>query len=565
MKYWLKDFEHNISPATWEAADQLCQAGQVRNLREIETHFWVARVDVEEQSFETEVIITPHKIKAYACECFTPGRRLMCVHIAASLLKIRQFLDQRAEERRQKAEAAQHHELSRITINSVLERATPSEVELFVRDYARRDRDFALALKTWFAGSVTESENPYALVLDSVFPKATPAKGFRDPDFRRIRKALDGLEVQLQMAADDGNFRGIFQICTAILQKTLPVLERMEGTRQEALLHFCQLSLQKMAEISDRNLSVELRLAAWQVVFDLGVQGLFPHGLQRQAIGLLSETMQEAEKFEQIRSLFDATPFPSPGFLLELYLTALSVRNMPEAIPMVLEDYLEMPDVVHGALLQLYYLKHWKAVALAGQSFLPRQIFTPKQQRELEDILLYVAEQMGDRKGQLALLRQRFMKSGNFETFRKLKTVAAAKWPALRDDMMDALSARGDLNILAAALAAEEHWEELAALLEKASSIPLLQRYEQVYFERDPEFLQRLYVQLLHQYLQEHFGAPAGAYVRQQLSALIQKGATVLVVNIVKELLRLHPDRPSLPEELSELFATSKRKKFTGV
>jgi hypothetical protein len=37
------------------------------------------------------------------------------------------------------------------------------------------------------------------------------------------------------------------------------------------------------------------------------------------------------------------------------------------------------------------------------------------------------------------------------------------------------------------------------------------------------------------------------------------------VVNIVKELLKLHPDRPSLPEELSELFATSKRKKFTGV
>jgi hypothetical protein len=560
MKYWLKDFEHNISPTTWETADQLCQSGSVRNLREIETHFWVSRVDVEEGSFETEVIITPHKIKAYSCECFTPGRRLMCVHIAASLLKIRQFLDQRAEERRLKAEAAQSNEMSRITVQSVLENATEAEVEAFVRDYARRDRDFALALKTWFAGSVTESENPYALVLDSVFPKTTPAKGYRDPDFRRVRKALDGLEVQLNIAASDGNYRGMFQISAAILMKTLPALEKTEGTRHEALLHFCKLGLQKITEISDRNLSVELRESAWELVFDLGARAFFPAEMHRQAILFLSESAKDAEKAERIRLLFDSTPHPAPAFLLELYLASLSVRKMPEAAPKVLEDFIEMPDVVRSAILQLYYLKHWDAVLQTGTYFLSKQIFSPKHQREVEDVLLFVVEQMGDKVRQVDLLRQRFMKSGNFETFRKLKEVADKNWPKVRAKMVEELSARGEINILAAALAAEGQLDELAQLIENEGTIALVQRYESYFFIERSDFLRERYVTLMSAYLDDHFGAPAATHVRHKLAELAQKGNPELVLQIARELLLRYPDRTALPEELAELLPKSKRK-----
>jgi len=561
MKYWLKDFEHNISPATWEAADQLSLSGSVRNLREIETHFWVARVDVEDGSFETEVMITPHKIKAFSCECFTPGRQLMCVHIAASLLKIRQYLDKRAEERRLKAEAAQSNELSRITVQTVLENATTAELDLFVRDYARRDRDFALALKTWFAGSITESENPYALVLESVFPKTVNAKGaYRDPDFRRIRKALDGLEVQLNMAADDGNFRGIFQISAAILMKTLPALERLEGNRREALLHFCQLSLGKITEISERHLSIELRESAWQLVFDMGTTGLFPAELQRVAIAFLSESAKDSEKNELIRNLFDTTPHPAPSFVLELFLATLAVRKIPEAVPKVLEDFVETPDVIRAAILQLYYLKHWDAVLQAGSFFLARQIFIPKHQREVEDILLFVAEQKGDQKLQIELLRQRFMKSGNFEAFRKLKEASDKKWPKVREKLVQDLALRGEMNFLAAALAADGQLEELAQLLEKEGTMVMLQRYESYFFIDKKAFLRERYVTLLSTYLDVHFGAPAAKHVRQQLAELSQKGQPELMLKIAKDILGKYSDRPSLPEELAELLPKAKRK-----
>ena len=560
MKYWLKDFEHNISPATWETADQLCLSGSVRNLREIEPHFWVARVDIGDDSFETEVMITPQKIKAYSCECFTPGRRLMCVHIAAALLKIRQYLDKRAEERRIKAESAQSNEISRITVQSVLGRAPSAEVEAFVRDYARRDRDFALALKTWFAGSVTEAENPYALVLDSVFPKTMLATGYRDPDFRRIRKALDGLEVQLNMAASDGNFRGQFQISAAILTKTLPALERLEGNRREALLHFCQLALEKITEISDRHLSVELRESAWQLIFDLGTSGLYPAEMQRTAIQFLSESAADAEKNELIRKLFDETPHPAPSFLLELFLAALAVRKMPEAVPKVLEDFLETPDLIRAAILQLYYLKHWEAVLQSGSHFLLRQIFDPKQQREVEDIMIFVAEQSGNKDIQIDLLRRRFMKSGNFEAFRKLKAVAAKTWPKLREKIVLELRARGEMNTLAAALAADEQFDELAQLLENEGNIAMLQRYESYFYKGKSDFLRARYVGMLSKYLEVHFGAPAATYVRQRLAELNQNGQPELVLKIARELLNRFPDRPSLPDEFADLLPKSKRK-----
>ena len=560
MKLWLKDFEHNISPATWEAADQLCLEGKVRNLREIEPHFWVARVDVEGGAYETEVIITPHKIKAYACECFTPGRRLMCVHIAASLLKIRQFLDQRAEDRRAKAEAAQSNTLSRLSVQAVLANAAPSDVDAFVREYARRDRDFALALKTWFAGSVVESENPYILVLESVFPKAMPAKGYRDPEFRRIRKALDGLEVQLEMAASDGNYRGIFQVASAILKKTTPVVERLEGNRREALLHFCQIAFQKMAELTSSHLSVELREAAWQLIFDLGEQGLFPVEMHREAIKFLSESTRSEDKAAIVRALFDSTQHPVPGFLLQLFLASLAVKDMPSAVPKVLEDYADAPETVREAILQLYYLQHWEATLEAGEFFLEKYPAGAKYRREVEDILLFVAEKSGDKKRMISLLRQKFMQTGNLEAFRKMKDASGKNWPKDYQRMVNDMILKGDINMLAAALAAEDHLDELAQVLEREGTIALMQRYAPYFVGERQPFIRERYVALLSQYLDEHFGAPAAVFVRHRLAELAQKGRLDLVTQIAKDLLSRYSDRASLPEELAELLPKNQRK-----
>ncbi|MFN0034234.1 MAG: SWIM zinc finger domain-containing protein [Saprospiraceae bacterium] len=560
QKLSLKDFEHNISPSTWDAADDLVQAGRVKNLREVERHFWVASVETDEGNYEAEVMITPHKIKAYACECFTEGRRLMCPHIAATLLKIRQFYEQREEARRAKAEQKPPSELTRFTVQTALENASPENLNDFVRDYARRDRDFSLALKTRFAANMTEAENPYALVLDSVLPKPAAKTKISEPDFRRLRKVLDGLEEQLALAQTLGDFRGTFQISSAIFLRINPLLAKAEGNRRSVLLHFCQKSFDSFGSISTSAPSPELRETVWEMLFNLGTTSLFPPEMEREAMRFLSESATDEAKFGRLREMFDHTPHPAPAFVLQLFLAAQAARKMPEAAVRVLADYADKPDMVKAAFLQLYYLHHWEAATLVGEHFLGKNIFPPVHSRELENVLLYIAEQTGDRPRQAALLRQRFLLTGSSDVFEKLKTAASKRWLTERKTLLAELRTKSDWPKTAAILSSEGDLENLADLIENHGDLTMLQRYEAAFLLEKKEFVQARYSAFLSQYLEEHFGTPAAQHVRLRLSDLLHKGETDMVIQIIRELTARFPERLSLPAELAELFPRSKRK-----
>lgn len=560
QKLALKDFEHNISPATWYAADDLVQEGRVKNLREIERHFWVALLETDDGDFESEVMITPHKIKAYACGCFTEGRRLMCPHIAATLIKIRQFFEQREETRRIKAEQKSSTELTRFTVKAALENAPTEALIDFVRDFARRDRDFALALKTRFAAHVTEAENPYALLLDSVLPKSDAKIKFSEPDFRRLRKALDGLEEQLVLAQSSLDFRGMFQIASTIFLKISYLHKSSEGTRRNVLLYFCQKTFESLIYIHTNAPSPELRESVWETLFNFGIKHIFPPELERDALRFLGESAKDEAKAERLREMFDQSPYPASAFVLQLFLASLAVRKMPKAAVRVLEDYTEKPEMIKAAFLQLYYLHHWEAATLVGEHFLNQHLFSAGQSRELENVLLFIAEQREDRPRQTTLLHQRFLQSGSPEVFEKLKTAAADRWPAERDLLLFELREKGDVAKTAALLAFEGDLKNLAELIDNQGDLALLQRYESAFLPEMRAFVQAKYFSFLNQYLAEHFGAPALQHVRLQLSELLHKGEEDMVIQIIRALKVQYPERLSLPGELAELFPKSRRK-----
>jgi len=563
----LKDFEHNINPATWLAADDLLQNGCVKALREVEKHFWVGTVEDGEASYETEAIITPHKIKAFACECFTEGRRLMCPHIAASLVKVRQFLAHRSAERQAQktaAAAAAAAEPSRLTVRDALENVPPEALEEFVREYARRDRDFALALKTYFAGTVTESENPYALVLESALPKNLPSKPLRDPDFRRFRKTLDDLEMQMNDAIAQHHHRTVFQLASAILLKTNPLLATLEEAKRNQILPNIRTAFQKLMELHAVSASPELRDAALEVAFELGEKGLLPPELLREGVQFLSNTAMEEGQFARIRALFDQTPHPAPAFVLYLFLAALSVRRMPQAVTRVLEDYAAQPETLRDAILQLYYLNHWESVTAAGEYFLkkgPLEVsFTAQQRREIEDVLLFIAEKTGDRERQITYLRERFRQGSSLDAFTRLKALFQAEWPAELLRLVTELRESGDRTRLAVILAAEGEMESLAALLTESDNFSLLQRYEAQLLAWDKHFVRDQYLTYLSGYLRDHFGPPASAQVRIYLNSLLHRGEPDVVSEIIRSLAPLFPDRPTLPAELAELFPKNRQK-----
>jgi hypothetical protein len=481
----------------------------------------------------------------------------MCPHVAASLLRLRQFLEQRAEERRAKAEQQEHKERSRLTVQDALENATPEAITEFVLEYARRDRDFALALKTWFAGLVTATENPYLLVLDSVIPKG---KNFREPEFRRLRKTLDDLSMQADGAYGLHNFQTSFLINAALLRKIGAFLPQNTDNRYTTLLQFFQAALHQVLSIEKDQIAQALRDAIWDLMFELGKMGLVPPESQREVIRYLATTARDADKFEQFNRLFDETPAPAPTFILHLFLVALAERGSAPAVVRVLEDFQSQPEQVKNAILALYYLHYREAVTLAGEAFLKKEGLPAGWRREMEDILLFIAEQSGDTVRQQALLRQRFLLSGSFEFYEKLKRVAGADWLPIRQELADTLQTKGERHKLAAMLALDKDSQALAKLLETETDIRQIQRFESVFLPDEQGFVLERYITLLGDYLSDHFGQPAAAYVRQQLSVLLQKGEPELVREIIQALIARFPDRPSLPEELAELFPKTKKR-----
>ena len=352
----------------------------------------------------------------------------------------------------------------------------------------------------------------------------------------------------------------MYQISSAIFLNINPLHAKSEGNRRNALLYFCQKSFEALNQIFTAAPSPELRESVWETLFTFGIKHNFPAELERDALRFLAESAKDEAKFGKLREVFDHTPYPSSSFVLQLFLAALAVRKMPQAAVRVLEDYLEKPEMIKAAFLQLYYLNYWEAATLVGEAFLAKNIFPTGQSRELENVMLYIAEQTGDLPRQTQLLRQRFLLSGSTDVFEKLKIAAAKKWPKERDKLLAELRTKGDIPKMAALLSSEGDLEKLAELIENHGDLNMMQRYEAAFLVEKKEFVQARYTAFLNQYLSEHFGAPAAQHVRLRLAELLQKGQEEMVIQIIRELNAKFPERISLPGELAELFPRSKRK-----
>jgi len=559
-KLWLRDFELHISPTTAAAAEVLAQAGAVKKLQEVERHFWVASVHTEEGDYEVETIITPQKIKAYTCECWTEGRRLMCPHIAAALFKVRQYLEQKSEEKKAPAAEKPTSVLSRLTVSTVLEQASPEALSEFVQAYARRDRDFALALKIHFVGSVAGTENPFALVLDTLLGPAGKVKTWREPDFKRLRMALDDLQPQLLAAAAESDFARNFQLASTILEKISPIATQLEETKRGHLLPILQTAAAQLVLLQAVAVAPKLQAAAWETGFTLASSGQFPPELSPVLLSLLSQAATDDARFERISQLFDQSPEPVAPFVLQLFISALARRERPEAVVRVLEGQLEQPKLLLETLLALDRGGYAEAAYQAGDRLLPLAKFSHGQRRQLEDMMFQLADKMGNRERKITWLWRRFQQSGDFDFYHDMKQTAGKNWLGVRNRLLTELRKAGNAHTQAILLGAEGDTVALAELLDSATDLSQIQEWEDLLLTTDKAFIERRYAELLSHYLNDHFGRQASAYVRQNLAGLLQKGETDMVMGIIRHLIDHFADRPTLPEELAELFPKTKRR-----
>jgi hypothetical protein len=559
QKRWLKDFEFYINPGTWNAAQDMVHDGRVRALKEVEKHFWVAFVDEPPDAYEVEIMLTPHKIKAYTCECWTSaGRKMMCVHIAAALLKIRHFLQKDSAVEQPIAEK-KGQTGAKLSVSSILDQADSDMLVKFVQDYARSDRDFALALKTWFAGQFTSTDNNFLLVLDAAVPRMPMTRPLRNTELRRIRKTLDALRIQLDNAITIGDYPLAFSICDAIMQRIPSLLGRLQEHGSVSLDDVVEYVNQRVLEWPAAQLSPELNVKRLNAVLDWYMRPGFPPSLQRPVVRFLAGHADDQQYYNGLRELFDRHN-DNPA-VLKLFLAALSQRNMPEAVVRVLDNSPLSPSDMTLSLRALQQTGYSEAAAYGAAHFLQHLPLSQNHRKELEDIMLIQAEKDGDRRLLTKIMQERFLEHPAPDNLTRLKKVCEPEtWPEVRNQLIQALR-KGDMrNALLGLLAGEHMQEALADELADEKDLMQLQRFEDRLLPEYESALRTHYATLFDEHLKEHFGRQASVYVRNAVGSLLQRRHTNLATAVVRDLMHRYPDRSTLCEELTELFPKNQRK-----
>ncbi len=557
QKLWLRDFEHHIPAAVWQAAEKLLRNQAVRRLEEIERHFWVTTVADGENLLETEVIITPSKVKAFACECWEDGRHLICPHIAVALYKIRQYLAQKERERQMQAQAAEEARGRRLKVDNILAKVNKDDLLAFVRHYADKDPTFALALKAHFASKLRSTEDQYTAVIRSALPESTKERPLKPAEMRRARLALDALMSQLHA----GDTLVAFHISLAVLQQLAPRAATAEASQREWLLNYCRQALQLLTTAD--MLPPEQRERTWQVLLELFLETPYPQELEPDTLRFLASMARDDEHYQHIRKHFDEAPLPTPTPVLALFSVALAERTQYAVLERILEAHLDEPTRPLAVLEMLAQLGYLAAFLPPGMALWQRECLAPRQQTALEKRLLDAAEKAGDTDHQSTILRRRFCRQGDAHTLSRLRQISGAHWPDTRALLFEELRSQKATDKLALMLAHEEDLSTLSALLQETADLDLLQRYEHLFFEERPDFVQQAYVHGISHYLNAHFGKQAADYARQYLAALVNKGHTALATQIAQALIDRFPERTYLPDELREAFPKNQRPKFT--
>ncbi|MEZ4917525.1 MAG: hypothetical protein R2792_00345 [Saprospiraceae bacterium] len=559
QKYRLRDFEFSINPGTWNIAQDLVQHAAVKSLKELEKNYWVAMVQDGISSYEVEVIISPQKINAFSCECWSEQRQLMCAHVAAGLLTLRQFLQKRAEQKViQKAKQEKSNDSGRLTVQHVLSSIPAEKLSDFIQEYARRDRDFALAFKTWFAGEIQSSKNPFELVLESAISKNIN----RQTDFRRLRRTLDDLAAQMDTALEAHFYTPAFQIASAIIHILSPLAGKIQAEQNlEQVLHFENKAFDAIDHLLLSNkLAPELREASSNFLFSLIEFKKLPELLYNRLAASLAPFMESDSYFEQVKQLWEEENQVPEALAQQILLTAYARRGNPDACARILCNSASNTNSILDQLQFLSSLGYHEAVVRSAEAVLDSMKLSPLQTRQTDALLLESSQRLSEPEHLRSLFERRYIATGNALYLEALKSHAGNRWPLQLEELLRQLILENQTDRIASLLASEKNYNSLQAVLHTAGNLDLLEQYAA---ELEDAFIIEEYKLQLSQHLKDHFGKPASAFCYDKLLRLANQGKQQAATSIANQLIANFPDRPSLSEEFEEILAGRSTKKLS--
>ncbi|MEZ4930999.1 MAG: hypothetical protein R2788_02550 [Saprospiraceae bacterium] len=271
MNYLLKNIELSLDEAHLLVGEKLLDEQKVTSLYESERNLWVAEVD----GFETEMQISPSRVKACSCECGVFLKEKMCGHVAAGLLALRKRISEKKA--RKSNVAGPEKTYQKLTVNAILDQVGKEELSAFVRHYASTNRNFSIALKTRFAGAVPMVDNTekYRQVMDSVIKSALNKNGrISAPGTKQIlATGVDFLGQATDSMALE-HYVESWSVLKVLIEKVVPAINRADF-EQAALLDFCQASFELLEQLVSEPIPPALRAEIWQFLIATAARPIY--------------------------------------------------------------------------------------------------------------------------------------------------------------------------------------------------------------------------------------------------------------------------------------------------
>ncbi|MBK7410775.1 MAG: hypothetical protein IPJ40_23615 [Saprospirales bacterium] len=537
--------------------EALYEAHRVTSLLEFERHLWVARVGEN----EVEIQISPSRVKAYTCDCLQFRKEKGCPHIAAALLALRKGQEQRLESKVKNKETNEGGK-KKATLLHLLDQIPPEELIDFVRDYARQNHPFALALKARFTGSlpVGDRREQYLELLESAI------NGVRSKSdqvsFRGGRQLVQVVRELLGQAEDAISRRYLQEaavLLSAILEKIGPIArktagkdKKLEETLREVFRHFKQLLLLNPApELVQSIWDFSLRESKKFMYRQTPIQ-LDYFYLQAQLCPLLGKTDELLEHFQLRQQEMDAGDSNRPDLLILIHKLLIQKGDLA-LVQTHLLDHLHEPAFVLYAVEEALATGNWKKARFLAEKGL-EHANSPVQAGRLEEHLFQLALREKDREAILNFGVTRYLQSKTHKYLEHLKKYAGNEWPFMVDSLLEKLEQQPFSQLkrdaIAQLLYEEGRLDALSQYISRLQSLDLLQQYGYRWPADRQAQVEELYMDMLKTYLVNHLGRKPSQRVREMLEHLLEVGRDDVADRLLSYFRQSFSERQSLMEEL---------------
>lgn len=562
----LQDLETSFEEELLLKAQSLCEPGVITDPVKLDKHLWVATIYDREREYEPELLIRNNRIAQTTCNCLEHRKHQYCVHTIALALKVRDKLEMRQVKRAPATSLNTAKQEEKFTVKEALRYADPEALAEFVSRYARTDRKFALALRTFFANIVPHRNGigKYTQLIDAALSQGSPGKKMTKTMGRQLIQTVGAILQQGYDAVKAGVYNEGFEVAGAYFQKLPGVAVALDG--ETSLETLTQAGFDILRHLVEGVRAPELKEELADLLLKEAFKPLYrkrhwESTLYDLLLQIAPDTGHMEDALKGVDQLLVTGPLSpeAESSVVEFKLRILDAMDKPLESTALILEYLHQPNMLQRAIESALAQNDMARAALLARSGLDNA--TGDARLWLKDILLEHAALLQDDNSAKTLSRELFLETLNAAYLNKYLSYSDAPDSEVYSELLESLRhqpySTPRRNAEAALMVAFHDVSGLLDYIRRTNSLDLFQLNCDYLLSKEPEAAAILLDQLVHYFLQHYLGKPSALRMRQLLEHLIDRGFAGNAQHLVELLRKQFKDRLSLQEELDTI-------RFTG-